>query len=605
VSVRRVPARQVTAELTHSALNSNQPSLFSTNVLYRWALTDLFDRDQAAALEVLHERLSHSWTRSNTLFALAELCFKHGDDSGRREYYLAAAVYAYAFLFPDNAADRPEPFDPRLRIGAELYNRGLAKGFASRDGAQVELRSGVYALPFGQQLYVQLDEQSLVWANRWLGEFVPVAELEVRGLGARFRSPGIGGPLAASMFPIDEAAAQSDFVPAGMKVPVTALLHIDDPRRQILQPDIVASLRLYNHLETEQVEIGGESVPLESEPSATLAYSLSESRIWSWERWGMLRGDLISGQVEHPIAFVEPYRPGRIPVVFVHGTASSPGRWADMLNVLMNNRRMRGRFQYWFFFYDTGNAIPYSALRLRQTLTEVVQRIDPEGHDEALKQMVIIGHSQGGLLAKLTVIHSGERFWHGISSRPIDELDVSDATRELLRRVFFFEPLPFVRSVVFMATPHRGSFVAEYSLVNLLARFVRLPQSVGVATADLVTGNADALRFDPRRPALGSIYGMQPGNRFLTDLAETPIDPAVTARSIIAVRGDLPPDGQSDGVVRFYSAHLDGVASEFVVPRSGHSVQRNPLAIEEVRRILVEHADQVCRISHVACDPRP
>jgi hypothetical protein len=40
-----------------------------------------------------------------------------------------------------------------------------------------------------------------------------------------------------------------------------------------------------------------------------------------------------------------------------------------------------------------------------------------------------------------------------------------------------------------------------------------------------------------------------------------------------------------------------------VVPRSGHSVQRNPLAIEEVRRILLEHADQVCATRHVACGP--
>jgi pimeloyl-ACP methyl ester carboxylesterase len=319
----------------------------------------------------------------------------------------------------------------------------------------------------------------------------------------------------------------------------------------------------------------------------------------------MLRGDLISRQVELPIAFLEPYRPGRIPVVFVHGTASSPGRWADMLNVLMNNRRLRGRFQYWFFFYDTGNAIPYSAMRLRQTLIDVVHRIDPDGRDEALNQMVVIGHSQGGLLTKLTAIHSGDRFWDGLSSRPIDELDVTDSTRALLKQVFFFEPLPFVRRVVFIATPHRGSFVAENSIVNLLARFVRLPQSLGTAAADLMTGNADALRLDPRRPALGSIYGMQPGNRFLMRLADTPVDPNVTAHSIIAVSGDLPPEGQSDGVVRYESAHIDGVASELVVPRADHSVQRNPLAIEEVRRILVEHADQVCRTSHVACEPRP
>ena len=74
-------------------------------------------------------------------------------------------------------------------------------------------------------------------------------------------------------------------------------------------------------------------------------------------------------------------------------------------------------------------------------------------------------------------------------------------------------------------------------------------------------------------------------------------------------RRPKPPYGQSDGVVRFESAHLDWVASELVVPRSGHSVQRNPIAIEEVRRILVEHADQVCDDDNVACprrlQPRP
>ena len=605
ITVRRVPARQVSAELARSALNSDSPSLFSENVLYRWGLTELFRRNQEAALDALHERLRGDRRATNTLFALAELCFKHAEDAGRREYDLAAAVYAYAFLFPEKEAERPDQFDPRLRIAADLYNRALTRGFASPDEALVELQPGVYPLPFGQQLRVAVDEQSLLWANRRLHDFVPVAELEVRGLGARFRNPGIGAPLAASMQPIDETAAAWDYVPEEMKVPVTALLRIDDPRAQATEPVVESSLRLYNRYETEDVENAGERVPLEAEPSATLAYGLSRSRIWSFERLGILRGDLISGEIERPLAFLEPYRPGRIPVVFVHGTASSPGRWADMINVLSNNRRLRGRFQFWFFFYDSGNAIPYSAFRLRQALTRAVGRIDPEHRDPALQQMVVIGHSQGGLLTKMTAIESGDRFWKGISSRPIDELYVSEETRELLRQVFVFEPLPFVRRLVFVATPHRGSALADSSFANLLARFVRLPQTLAGATGDLVTGNPDALRFDPRRPTFGSVYGMRPGSVLLTQLVDTPIAPGVKGHSIIPVRGGLPPDGQSDGVVRYESAHLDWVASELVVPRSGHSVQRNPIAIEEVRRILVEHADQVCDESQVACETRP
>ena len=42
-------------------------------------------------------------------------------------------------------------------------------------------------------------------------------------------------------------------------------------------------------------------------------------------------------------------------------------------------------------------------------------------------------------------------------------------------------------------------------------------------------------------------------------------------------------------MVKYVSAHIDGVASEKIV-RSSHSVQGNPEAIQEVKRILIEHA---------------
>jgi len=601
ISVQRVSARRVGEELTRSTLSSSRPSHFSQNVLSRWGLTELHRRHPEEALAALHERLQRGDAGSGTYFALAELCFGQAERGNSPAYYFATIVYAYAFLFPESEEDRPGALDPRTRIATDLYNRALAEAFASRRRDTVDLRSDTVALPFGQQLVVRLDDGSRVWANRWLHDFVPVAELKVRGLATRFRSPGLGAPLAAATQPLDPTAGRTDFVATQMRVPVTAVLHIEEPRRQAMQAVIDSSLRLYHHLEADRPEINGQRLPIESEPSATLAYSLSRSQVWSWERRGFLRGDVISREFDRPLAFVEPYRPGRIPVVFVHGTASSPGRWANMVNVLQNDRRLRDRFQFWFFFYDSGNVIPYSAMLLRRTLAAAVEQIDPDGRDPALREMIVIGHSQGGLLARMTALHSGDRFWAGISSRPIDELHVSEATRALLREVFVFEPLPFVRRLVFLATPHRGSFLAEYSIVNLLARFVRLPKSLTTATGELISGNADALRFDPRRPALGSVYGMRTGSQFLSVLAETPLAPEVAAHSIIAVRGDPPPAGQSDGVVAFESASVDWAESELVIPRSGHSVQQNPLAIEEVRRILVEHADHLCRVADLAC----
>jgi len=81
---------------------------------------------------------------------------------------------------------------------------------------------------------------------------------------------------------------------------------------------------------------------------------------------------------------------------------------------------------------------------------------------------------------------------------------------------------------------------------------------------------------------------MTPGSPLIRTLAPAPLAPGVIGHSIIAVKGDGPFQQDTDGVVAYSSAHLEGMASELVV-NSGHSVQQNPEAIEEVRRILLEH----------------
>jgi hypothetical protein len=218
--------------------------------------------------------------------------------------------------------------------------------------------------------------------------------------------------------------------------------------------------------------------------------------------------------------------------------------------------------------------------------------------------MVVVGHSQGGLLVKMTVVETGTRLWDALSQKPLDELDVTESTRALMERALIVHPLPFVRRVIFIATPHGGSALTTGLVVQWLARFVTLPVEVLGATADLLEGNADALLIDPRRPRFGSVYSMRPGSRFLDALADTSIAPGVAAHSIIAVRGSGPGPDATDGVVTYQHARIDGAESELVIPFSGHSVQGHPLAIEEVRRILLEHAMSVCRASGVACGPQ-
>ena len=114
---------------------------------------------------------------------------------------MAAAVYAYAFLFPGATGPRPGPFDPRFRMAADLYNWALTAAFASKDGPEVVPRRDVRCPSGGSRS--RSIPPTCASGDRELYRFIPVAELEVQGLAMRYRWPGIGAPLAASTRPLD------------------------------------------------------------------------------------------------------------------------------------------------------------------------------------------------------------------------------------------------------------------------------------------------------------------------------------------------------------------------------------------------------------------
>jgi pimeloyl-ACP methyl ester carboxylesterase len=338
----------------------------------------------------------------------------------------------------------------------------------------------------------------------------------------------------------------------------------------------------------DTVEIEGQQVALEAEPTAALAEGLSESRFWQ-DELKMFFGGLLGVAGQAGIAGLRPYQEGRIPAVFVHGTASSPGRWANMVNDLVADPRLRHRFAFWFFRYDSGQPIPYSAWQLREALMQGVARADPAGTNPCLRDMVVLGHSQGGLLTKMTSIDSGDTFWRGISNKAFDEVRLDDEDRELLRNVAFVKPLPFVRRVIFLATPHRGSYLAGPQVVRRLAqRLVRLPADVVRVGADLATLNPTGAMASGRVST--SIDNMSPGHPFIRALSSIPVTPGVTAHSIISIDDDEPLDKAGDGVVKYESAHIGGVESELIVHSPHSGMQDKAETVEEVRRIFLEHS---------------
>jgi pimeloyl-ACP methyl ester carboxylesterase len=589
VGIRNADPHEVQRYLTRSALTDDRPSDWSLNQLRRYDLQRTFEKDPDAALAKLHEAAKSEDFPSLALFALAELSFLRANQTKLQTGYAAAMIYSYALLFPGEGRPRLDELDPRERIAADLYNRSLTSAFRRSKGGIIEVgHGGELELPFAH-LTVTRAKDILQMEGSELYDLRPVAEIEVRGLRNRYRRPGIGAPLAAKTRPLGGAEPVVPIPPAVL-MPLTAFARLDAPLEGLRSGKLHARVELYESLETEWVQIDGRRVPLEAEPTAALAATLTETQFWKRELQVFL-GNAVGVKRESQLFGMRPYMPGRIPVVFVHGTASSAARWADMVNDLSADVELRKRYMAWFFTYDSGNPIAYSGYQLREALTQAVSRTDPGGKNPCVRDMVVMGHSQGGLLTKLTVIDSGDAFWRNITDKPFEEVDLDPETKALLQNSLFVKPLPFVTEVIFLATPQRGSYLAGPQFVRRLAEyFIRLPSDVARVGTDVATLAPAGVGGMIRVPT--SIDNMSPGNPFIKALAKIPVSPPVIAHSIISISPEGPLDTASDGVVKYQSAHVAGIDSELVVISPHSGMQAAPATVEEVRRILYAHSER-------------
>ncbi|MDD5141767.1 MAG: alpha/beta fold hydrolase [Verrucomicrobiales bacterium] len=587
IGADKVSPRQAYQHLHENALNSSRCSSDTMRVLNRYGLDEAFQKNPDATLAKL-QAIACADDRRDLLFALSELNYLNADRQGRsvkpgvprlaRNSYFASAIYAYLYLLGEGKDARPNLFDLRIRTAGDLYNRGLAQGLMVNTNALVELASGPRQTPPGV-VEVQFTQPGFPWDMNMIKAFYSADEYVVRGLSTRNRDSGLGAPLIA-------VTGKFGKFKESVRAPVTVFLRVSGDARDWSAGKLTATLELYSTFDAAHVDVNGKQVPLQTDTTAPIAQGLNNSPIW---KLGIAQFFSAELQNKTGTRRMEPYTPGQIPVVFVHGTASSPVWWAEMWNTLNADPVLRSRYQFWMFNYASGKPITMSAGILRNDLMNLVKTLDPEGKDAALRHMVVIGHSQGGLLAKLTATDTGDKLWQLVSKTNIDALDIDVPTRDLLRSNFFFKPLPCVSRVIFIATPHRGSYQNTSFVQNLLNRFMSFPSDLVEASASLMKLN-DTLNLPPslRKGVPSSLNGMATDNPFMLTLADIPVAPDIKANSIIAIKGDDQPPNGADGVVQYTSAHVDYTESEFIV-RSGHSCQMNPLTIEEVRRILLEN----------------
>lgn len=602
--LRSVPRNPLNEQLQLAAWAGPKPSDRSTQVLRRFDAAKELKEDPQVALDRLRETLERE-PSAEVLYTIAELSYlvgkKHekSDEKAALDAYEMAVGHAYLYLFDERFSEFRNPYDPQFRGACDLYNSALesALRISKKSGNLLPGKTHVIESA-SRRCEVTVVVRGRNWRPEDFERFEFVSDYEVQGLTNQYRTYGLGVPLIAVRKPRDPADPCERYYPQGLSFPVTAFLRVmpDRARQHAVGLDgHQVLLELYDPLESTDIVVAGRRVPLESDLSTPLAYFLNNPLLNQLATYGLLRPD--ASQALAGLYMLQPYEQGKIPVLMVHGLWSSPLTWVEMFNDLRSQPEIREAYQFWFYFYPTGQPFWTSAAQMRADLRQLHESLDPAGQEPALGQMVLVGHSMGGLVSKMQTVYSGDDFWRIVSDRPFSELKAAPEVRAQMQAMFFFEPDPYVRRVVTIGTPHRGSNFANSTTRWLSHQLISLPQMLTLTREEVVRDNPDLFR-DPETLCIRtSIDSLAPESPVLPVLLHAQPGPGVQYHNIIGV---LPKEGivgkfagGSDGVVSYESAHLEGVASELTVASDHATIHRHPLCVLEVRKILLTHLEQV------------
>jgi pimeloyl-ACP methyl ester carboxylesterase len=471
------------------------------------------------------------------------------------------------------AAARQLDRQPADRHARDLYNFAVARCIDVIEAAPLD--------PWNRSLSVPgPDGEFAVTTIRHHGpdrnpadyEIIPADSMTVGGtfFEKRVTLEGLGAPVVG-IGREQKSDFRKTFTLRRLYGTATAIIRFDDHRAQI---------EFIDPFETERVTLDGHTAPLAADFTAPAAVALTREHPEKLGFARLLRPGKYADTAR--LTRLQTFDPNRIPVIFVHGLQDTPASWVPMLNALCEDPEIRRRYQLWVYSYPSGYPYPYAAALLRKEL-DAVGRAFPDH-----KGIVLVGHSMGGIISRLLITDAGDKIWRAYFGKSPALTDLPGEGKKLLEESLIFNHRPEVHRVIFISSPHRGSELAGNWIGRIGAKLVRtshflatIPiQTLAAASADPATAHLNRIP--------NSIDTLSPKNRFVIEINKIPITAGIPFHTIEGDRGRGDAPYSSDGVVPYWSSHLEGAQSELVVP-SSHNAQRNPQAIAEVRRILKLH----------------
>ncbi|GLQ47222.1 alpha/beta hydrolase [Dyella lipolytica] len=534
------------------------------------------------------------------LSALAELWLAfaiQADHAGKNQAtndsaldaYLQSARYAYAYLFYTARNPGERAFETRQSQVLDFYNYAAQRSVGSFFKLLPTLGTDWTTAPVAGWTLLKPSTDVYLGSGDYIPkELIPAEGLHFRGLRNIYRRDGFGSEFVAVGAPLvntDQPWRESNYVP------LTAVLQFPgDTLHSVLETHDV---RLYakNPYLDRSITLDNQNVPLAANFTAPYGVWLARSGFAQESLRSLLgRGGLTKPQV----LLMQPYDPNRLTVVMLHGLASSPEAWINVVNEVMGDDQLRRTYQVWEVYYPTNVPVAVNLAQIRRALDDTLHHFDPSGRAVASNHIMLIGHSMGGVIARLLVSSSGDKLWSVVQARP----GLSEAAKQKLRQrltpYLQFQPMPQVTRAVFLAAPHRGTPVARWKLARWIGDLIRLPVTLleeGKGITDAIQGKNAAPDAPARLP--NSIDNLSDADPFIKASSTLPISPNVHYHTIVGVYKSKGPLAESeDGVVPYASSHLDGADSELAVP-AWHNVQETPQAIIELRRILRLHANEL------------
>jgi pimeloyl-ACP methyl ester carboxylesterase len=474
--------------------------------------------------------------------------------------YLASAHSAYDELDrrPANSAAR------------DLYNFAVARSIEVIERTPLDPWRKTLPVPSPDGEYL-LTTARHGGADRNPADYtiIPADSIVIGGtyFEKRVTVPGFGAPVVA-IGREERTDYRKSYTSRRLYAAATAIIRFDHNRAQI---------EFMEPFATDKVTLDGHTLPLAADFSAPLAVGLVSERPDKLGLIRLLRPDKYADTAR--LTRLQPYDPSRTPVVFVHGLQDTPASWAPMINTLRADPEIRRCYQFWVYSYPSGYPYPYSAALFRQELDGVARAFPHH------KPIVLIGHSMGGMISRLMITDADDKIWLDFFGKPPAQTPIYGRERQIFEDSLIFEHRTDVQRVIFMSAPHRGSDLAMNWIGRIGASLVRMPLLIATIPMSAISVATTGQTTAPIKRLPNSIDTLSPKNRFVLEVNKLPITPGIPYYSIIGDRGRGDTPQSSDGVVAYWSSHLDGAQSELIVP-SNHSSPRNPQAIAEVRRIL-------------------